>query len=182
MRRHNMGQKVYVVTTGEYSDYHIERVFLNRAKAETYAQIVRETDDYWYANSVCVNEYDTSDDIIISKRWCVDFRYFIPDSNVTGGLYYYHIDIEPYVEEDNHIRHCTRYYGNMIELKRTLNSNPGDADKEKLAAKYLKICEDLYAKIEYELANGADECDVLLMFDNGAIKAIDDEEECAEQG
>ena len=41
--------KVYIVTDGDYSDYHIEAVFTNKEKAETYAAL-RCYD--------CVEEYD----------------------------------------------------------------------------------------------------------------------------
>ena len=55
--------KIYVVTAGIYSDYHIEKVFTDRKKAEEYKLWLRDSND--------VEEYDTSDDISIQKKYCV---------------------------------------------------------------------------------------------------------------
>ncbi len=41
-----MTDKVYVVTAGEYSDYHIETVCINREDAERYACLHRGSDAY----------------------------------------------------------------------------------------------------------------------------------------
>lgn len=173
-----MGQKVYIVTAGTYSDYHIERVFLDRAKAETYTQLVRETDS-WYADSVWVNDYDISDYVIMSKGYYVDFSYYIPgleemyNNNGIGGTY--EMDVESYIkgEGDVHLKNETAYMNGQIYLTRPIN---GDFDREHLAAKYLKVCEDIAAQIKYAFANGASEYGVQCMFNDGAIKSIDDEE------
>ena len=53
--------KVYIVTSGEYSDYMIRKVFLDKDKAEKYKE--------WLPNSNDVEEYDTSDDDIINKSY-----------------------------------------------------------------------------------------------------------------
>jgi len=45
--------KVYIITEGEYSDYHIERVFLDRAKAEAYTN---------FHPFAYIEEYETDDD------------------------------------------------------------------------------------------------------------------------
>ena len=40
---------VYIVTAGEYSDYHIEHVFLDRKKAEQYVALQhRDCERYGY--------------------------------------------------------------------------------------------------------------------------------------
>ena len=46
--------KVYVVTTGSYSDYEIAKIFLDRNKAEEFAN--------WIEDSNGVDEWETSDD------------------------------------------------------------------------------------------------------------------------
>lgn len=53
--------KVYIVTSGEYSDYMIRKVFLDKDKAEKYKE--------WLPNSNDVEEYDTSDDDVIEKQY-----------------------------------------------------------------------------------------------------------------
>ncbi len=46
--------KIYVITEGDYSDYHIVGVTLDRKKAETYCWVARS--NYYVPN---VEEYDT---------------------------------------------------------------------------------------------------------------------------
>lgn len=53
--------KVYVVTSGIYSDYRIQKIFLNKSKAEEYKK--------WLPNSNDVEEYDISDDDTIEKQY-----------------------------------------------------------------------------------------------------------------
>lgn len=53
--------KVYVVTSGTYSDYMIRKIFLDKDKAEEYKK--------WLPDSNDVEEYDTSDDDIINKSY-----------------------------------------------------------------------------------------------------------------
>lgn len=50
--------KVYVVTSGEYSDYHIDAVCIDKATAETIAHSIEENG---YDYSPYVEEYDTDD-------------------------------------------------------------------------------------------------------------------------
>ena len=54
--------KVYIVTSGIYSDYCINRVYIDKNKANEYAE--------WLANDhVTVEEYDISDDDAIEKQY-----------------------------------------------------------------------------------------------------------------
>lgn len=55
--------KVYVVTSGTYSDYMIRKIFLDKDKAEEYRK--------WLPDSNDVEEYDTSDDDTIEKQYKV---------------------------------------------------------------------------------------------------------------
>ena len=45
--------KVYIVTNGEYSDYHIVNVFSDKGKAEKYVKAI-----YGINDEVCIEEYD----------------------------------------------------------------------------------------------------------------------------
>lgn len=56
--------KVYIVTSGEYSDYQIEKVFLDKAKAEEYSK--KATTDH-YGESYDVEEFDTDDNMDMSR-------------------------------------------------------------------------------------------------------------------
>lgn len=50
--------KVYIITSGEYSDYCIERVFLNEDKANAYLDSVEQDSYYNYT----IEEFDLDDD------------------------------------------------------------------------------------------------------------------------
>lgn len=72
--------KVYVVTEGEYSDYGIVKVFLDKEKAEKYAELYEKTERF--ADNVNVEEYTIYDDSF--------------DSNLTEPIEFYvqYIDLE----------------------------------------------------------------------------------------
>ena len=53
--------KVYVVTSGTYSDYMIRKIFLDKDKAEEYRK--------WLPDGNDVEEYNTSDDDTIEKKY-----------------------------------------------------------------------------------------------------------------
>jgi hypothetical protein len=57
--------KVYVVTRGEYSNYSIDKVFLDKEKAEKYAELYEKTNRY--ADNVNVEEYIVYDEFFDSK-------------------------------------------------------------------------------------------------------------------
>jgi hypothetical protein len=66
--------KVYIITSGEYSDYHIERVFLNKEKAEQYVKLVNN-DSSW--NEVGIEELESSDDEIIAEIKYIHAKYIV---------------------------------------------------------------------------------------------------------
>lgn len=49
--------KVYVVTAGVYSDYHIQKIFDNKPAAEEYIRQCELSDDY-FSRSATIEEYD----------------------------------------------------------------------------------------------------------------------------
>lgn len=49
--------KVYVITAGVYSDYHIQKIFDNRPTAEEYIRQCELSDDY-FSRSATIEEYD----------------------------------------------------------------------------------------------------------------------------
>ena len=51
--------KLYVITSGEYSDYGIECIFTDRAKAENYLKY-HEHEDWW--SDMRIEEYESQDD------------------------------------------------------------------------------------------------------------------------
>lgn len=59
--------KVYVVTTGCYSDYQIDKIFTDRQKAENYKE--------WTYDANEIEEYETEDNIVFEKFYQVVVRY-----------------------------------------------------------------------------------------------------------
>lgn len=59
--------KVYVVTSGCYSDYTIEKIFTDKQKAEEYAE--------WVWDSNGVDEYETEDDVTFNKYYKIVVAY-----------------------------------------------------------------------------------------------------------
>ena len=59
--------KVYAVTSGCYSDYHIDEVFLTKEKAELYIATRTENGLNTYDDDYYIEEFDTYDDNIEGK-------------------------------------------------------------------------------------------------------------------
>ena len=73
--------KIYVVTEGEYSDYHIEGVFLTKEAADKYVKLHYPDVKYAYPN---VEEYDTIDELYSNGEYVIECR--AEFSNVLGTL------------------------------------------------------------------------------------------------
>lgn len=58
--------KIYIVTEGEYSDYHIEEVFSTYEQAEKYVALQNDTHEIW--REYYIEEYDVDDCKIESKE------------------------------------------------------------------------------------------------------------------
>lgn len=61
--------KVYVITKGDYSDYHIVGVTTDKDKAET---VAKEVSGEWQFNTASVETYDT-DQFLTRLRYRVEF-------------------------------------------------------------------------------------------------------------
>lgn len=64
--------KIYVVTQGSYSDYHIEQVFLEREKAELYCKL--HDTDMW-GDHPEIEEFDTYDDFAEKEKDTIEYVY-----------------------------------------------------------------------------------------------------------
>ena len=65
--------KIYIVTRGEYSDYYIDRVFTDRAKAEEYRE--------WCADANDIEEYETDDNCVVDKYYHISVTYTVYAGN-----------------------------------------------------------------------------------------------------
>lgn len=62
-----MEKKIYIVTSGEYSDYRIESVFSTRKKANEYVQ--QKGTDF------CIEEYNLDEEVVKeTKLWFIEFE------------------------------------------------------------------------------------------------------------
>ena len=80
--RRGIMSKVYIVTEGEYSYYHIEKVFSTREKAELYIAAHQTSG---YSNDYQIEEFDIDEDILEGKVY-YGLRVYIRYNNDT--VYY----------------------------------------------------------------------------------------------
>jgi len=147
--------KIFIVTDGQYSDYHIVAVFLSKEKAEHYAKY-----NSGYYDSCRVEEYDTSDDgYIISPGEIqveVEFEHRTDAANRCHVLF--NAEKAYYVEAGNGIPSNTRFsepqYNNIsYKIVRCYKEEVGE-DTEFYLSKARKIGYDLGAQISNWIAEG----------------------------
>lgn len=82
--------KVYIITSGEYSDYAIDAVTLNKEEAEKMVNVFPEER---------IEEYDTDDfpKILINDPYW-NCEYNLPTRNIMDGKIFYNESIEIYQE------------------------------------------------------------------------------------
>lgn len=157
--------KVYIVSAGEYSDWRINKIFLNKEKAEAYHKICNDYD----LNDI--EEYDTSDDEVITKITYCECSYQVIDSRYSdkrlSGDYKFEIKYGNTADNKEEYLNNTVFYDNKIILKRVLH---GEFDEDKVKDKYLKVCQDLSAFIRNEITvNGASDRDICELLKNKII-------------
>lgn len=145
-------KKVYIITSGEYSDYGIEKVFLDEAKARKYAE--------WHKDTT-VEEYDLSDDEISIPCYRVQIKF---DFTKTSTAYSQPtVQAIPTTLEGCSPSDCK--FVSVTEFRRwasqesTIRLNitqyvPADEFNENCTAKYLKAAYDTAAKIQGYYAEG----------------------------
>lgn len=137
--------KVYVVTSGEYSDYMINKIFLDKDKAEEYRK--------WLPDSNDVEEYDTSDEDVINKQYriWVDLKWY-PNKkeNLTARS-------RKDCETDYNYNFYYDYDGTWEELVVTRTVSGENFDEEFWKDKLAKYIYDLKAYVEYLKVEGFDE-------------------------
>ncbi|MBR6289301.1 MAG: hypothetical protein IKR19_08200 [Acholeplasmatales bacterium] len=112
--------KVYIVTSGSYSDFSIDKVFLDENKAELYKDNMNKTSGH---NDYIVEIYDTFDDNITDSNmkyaYCVEYnantsKISILDNNLYNEIIYTSgVEIEVpliYIDPEEHpnsiIKNC----------------------------------------------------------------------------
>lgn len=152
--------KVYIVTSGSYSDYGIRKVFLDEDKAEKYAKAHSD-------NDAGVEEWDVSDDVVETMRVAliahisytidraaayrepVDFGvYFTRHNSIDDDMRGVKDDIT-YQESD--FGGKTVYIERVVATDETVDLNDEVLQREleeKYESKYRKFSEDLMAQIQ----------------------------------
>lgn len=140
--------KVYIITSGIHDDYSIDRVFLDKEKAEKYIETS------WDKS---IKVYDTDDDKEINEISYVEGEY-IKNSSVG--------DVKPVVwiepsytntlditidEAKSNSFHKYDYNKQTLTVKQVLI---GNFDEEEIISKYEKLLYDLMAKIEGFMSKG----------------------------
>ncbi len=138
--------KVYIVTSGTYSDYMIRKVFLDKDKAEEYKK--------WIPDSNDIEEYDTSDDDVIDKQYKirVDLKWY---PNKKENLI---VRSWKDCESDCNYNYYSDYndiWGEELAVVRTVNSD--NYDEQYYKDKLTKYIYDLKAYVEYLKIEGFDE-------------------------
>lgn len=141
--------KIFIVTSGEYSDYGINRVFLNQENADRYVEVYNRGQTPY--NHARIEEYDVTDgddgEFDVREIRYVEVSYdfynqqahsYCEFSSVTS------VDNPNIKSGINYHEHSDGWYG--FDFKRVINNNHDDVYWRN---KYEKVCFDLAAQIQY---------------------------------
>lgn len=158
--------KVYIVTQGCYSDYHIEKVFLDRQKAEEYVK-------YYTASAyddLQIEEYENSNEMVITPMYYANIEY-----NILTDEYSFKIELSN-SEDMRHKNKTDLSFGRsgynapisapIIKLFREVSSNNDDIAYNK----YLKVCRDLSTQIKYLASEGLSQNEIYKQIVNKAME------------
>ena len=131
---------IYIVTSGEYSDYSINAVFHDRNKAEIYCQCHPDAE---------IGEWEFFDDNIYTPYNVVHIHMDILENN--GQRIYFNFQTLS-KEDDNYYMknndNVTVYSGDHIGIN-LIRMLPKNYDKENIKNKYTKVFYDLISEIRY---------------------------------
>ena len=139
--------KIYVVTEGEYSDYHIEACFSTKKKAQEYIKNSKKVHESYYYPGIEEWELDSNSDIV--DVIYLTFTFTSPLSKRT-----HEEKIETRIDQD--VRSQVYNYCNKIDfygfdfnmLKITEIANPNKTIEEEIA-RLTKVAYDTAKKINY---------------------------------
>jgi hypothetical protein len=146
--------KVYIVSEGCYSDYHIERVFLDKNKAEKYHEIKSKE---MHSDVNEIEEYETDDD----KQFEVT-RYISASLTISpkgNQEYDFNIHVGNSLDNGNELNSYPYYHNSYFDRTGYMYSNEYEIDihrpiltdhydEDELRYKYKKVCEDFWTKIK----------------------------------
>lgn len=154
--------KVYVVTSGSYSDYGIDKVFTDRAKAEEFC----EWNTGWIGDSSRIEEYETEDDLIVDKYYEIKVEYtwydnggFEPSYRITK---YAHENKEYTWYDEGDDRHGHYYKLTLYRCVGAQNWN-----EEFYVNKFKKAVYDLAAIVKMRKLEGFSKRNIQELFGDG---------------
>lgn len=157
--------KVYIVTSGEYSDYHIDAVFASREKAEAYIKIKDKAKweeyehDEWdvQTSKYGIEEWNLGDEYVNTAYWEISGSIYtslnfeersidVYACDQTGVDAHKRSNISNSVKIGSH----TNYYGHCYQItaKYFIPRNRF-SNAEEVKARYKKVMRDLLAKVKY---------------------------------
>jgi len=140
--------KVYLITVGEYSDYHVERVFLSKEKAQAYAKA--------RGNVVEIEEMVASDDDI--EIIMTDGKFLRgnieSDGTVLAWLDYECRNEGQYVPLGIYENYCNISHNGDLSMGRRYTKTEWRGDET--IAKFKKALTDIYAEVKNMIAEGID--------------------------
>lgn len=138
-----MNDKVYVVTSGCYSDYCIDAVFKDKSKAENYCSCHEdcEIEEFNFSDNDIFTPFDC---VVINFRICNDYR---EDRVIFSFKHLAKEDSEWYMKNRESVSAYNDYIN--ICLWRRL---PNKYNEESIKKKYTKVYQDLRAEILYLLS------------------------------
>ncbi len=150
--------KVYVVTTGCYSDYQIDRVFTDKYKAEDYRKWCRDAND--------VEEYDTEDNFVFKKFYKMHIQYRVNDD---GRNLEPKVTIQKCVHEQvfknyTSVSDMHKWNGKYIELFMTRYVPEENWNEDFYRNKYVKAIYDFAAIARQKLFEGFTDRQITDMF------------------
>ena len=149
--------KVYVVTAGKYSDYRIEKVFLDKDKAELYCDL-HKNEDWW--DQMGIEEYDSYDDNVTGNK--EDMIFFFAFKVIKGELSLGRPYIYAFLNRSDGINNFFKYLDDYGFKATGQNANAtfysedpedifGIVTKESDQEKAFKIACDKWAEYRYQL-------------------------------
>ena len=148
--------KVYVVTSGIYSDYQIKKIFLSRERAEAYKEWLYDAND--------IEEYDTADDDTVHKVYYVHAElkwYSNGKEEVKFSIYR---DCDSYDVQDGQWYRNWGRWGEEIGIRRIVPND--NFDEQRIKDKYTKVLYDLKAYVLSLKADGYNEEQIRKIIEN----------------
>ena len=157
--------KVYVVTSGCYSDYRIEDVFINKEKAEEFIK--------WY-NDCTIEEYDTSDDIPIKREYRirVNLEWGTNGSEKTSARIYK--DSTPNDYDANYQLYLDNGRSKEVIIGRTIRAeNYENHCEEYWKNRYIKVAHDFKSIAQYLKSEGLTKRQIDNYFHSGGLEKLE---------